>query len=671
MSDKFLSRQLTQMSYQMAIITNKSRFSKGDPRVSEEYTYPNQQQDADKIINMLTVENKQAVSVIKKPKVGADGLMIEIAVKMATHSNDDIIIPPENCIIITGMSNKEWEINLKHNAPSVFKENIFHRGKINLLRGKLLHIKNAVIMIDEIDVADKENQMIHELLENSGLLDINYLLNNNVKFVLISATNKFQLGHLDRWGEYHCFLRMTIPSNYISSTEFLQMGCFQEYYDIIDEESAECWVLNDILLHFGTDYRINIIRAKDESIGFIKKSCDNHEKSVLFYNHNSQERIPAIDLREIFERNLTSHIVIAVKGFYRRADLIPNAWKLKLGSLMDYKSILLNTNVAIQSLAVGRIHGYWKAEAMNPSHKLGIFRTSLQAVQEYEEFQSNPLGQTEFSMPKRTTYLNPTNIENLEVVLTPDETEKKRFQDELKKRKRIPLVMKIPTEFQSILYNPSSTSSEKRNVMREIVKGYNLTNLLAFINLPETTCCDFTRPKTDCSYKKTIEDVVSLFNKKANCKWRIHATEPSNSYCVAVDTRQHRLIITTWVIKPNDYSQEDNLNEIEYLHSLGSVSTATATLPLSQSQIKSNPDADIIRLLSDKFTTENVSITDNLTVNFMLEYCNSQLTKKMTFKTMAKVMLSHFNLDKTNKEHYRIKRVNGKQQPCWIGIKLK
>jgi hypothetical protein len=74
---------------------------------------------------------------------------------------------------------------------------------------------------------------------------------------------------------------------------------------------TEIWVQEDIM-NYGTDYRVHIIRTDDENKEFISNACN-----IDFRNHTSEERIS----HEEFHNNITNHLVIAIKGFYRRANL--------------------------------------------------------------------------------------------------------------------------------------------------------------------------------------------------------------------------------------------------------------------------------------------------------------------------------------------------------------
>jgi len=197
--------------------------------------------------------------LVKKTKVGMDGLMIELAVRMTTHPDDSFVLHRQQVFFITGMSNKSWEDDMKDKNTYMFQRNVHHHGQLQRLQ--LANIKNALIIIDEIDSGDKEYQKLHLILKESCILNLKYMDENNIRFVFVSATMINELRELFKWGDKHYTHYMTIPDMYIGHEEFLELDIIQEYYTINDNESAEKWVQEDILQNYGLDYRVHLIRS--------------------------------------------------------------------------------------------------------------------------------------------------------------------------------------------------------------------------------------------------------------------------------------------------------------------------------------------------------------------------------------------------------------------------
>ena len=96
-------------AYNSAKADNTLRFLEKDVKATEEYIFPNQIEDASNIVDMFYKKKCRVISIQKKTKIGADGLMIEIAKLLTTHIDDNFVVNPANVRIITGMSNVSWE----------------------------------------------------------------------------------------------------------------------------------------------------------------------------------------------------------------------------------------------------------------------------------------------------------------------------------------------------------------------------------------------------------------------------------------------------------------------------------------------------------------------------------------------------------------------------------
>jgi len=159
-------------------------------------------------------------------------------------------------------SNVSWEEEMKNKIPQCFKENVFHHGKLSKIN--LTKPKNMLIMIDEIDTGDKEGQKLNETLENAGLLDINYMKENNIYIIFVSATIYKELKELKKWGDKHSYISMTIPETYISHKDFLEMDIIKEFYNINSVKKAEIWIDEDILNNYNEEIDSNITLLKNE-----------------------------------------------------------------------------------------------------------------------------------------------------------------------------------------------------------------------------------------------------------------------------------------------------------------------------------------------------------------------------------------------------------------------
>lgn len=416
---KEIQRESVKKSYEAAESKNKLLYARGDIKATEEYIYDNQKVDACNIIHTFYETECRAVSIQKKTKVGADGLMIEIASRMATHPDDTFIVNLENIRIITGMSNVVWERDMKDKVPELFKDKIFHHGKLS--KSKLSNLKNALIIIDEIDTGDKEFQKLYTELREAQLLDVEHMKQNNNRYIFISATIVQQINELKKWGDLHVLYKMTIPSLYIGHKELLDKGIIKEFYALSSVSKVKKWIEEDIVENYGNDYRIHIVRV-NKNAKIVHQGCN--EKGILFINHTSQNRITQQELEKIFVNEIDRHIVIGIKGFFRRANLIPNNWKVRIGATHELYT-KVDYNVQIQGLP-GRMTGYWR-DVIESGHKTGPYRTSIEAVINYDANYNNFYCKNDYKtagfVKKRgkvktmkVTLVDPKHIQNLNKV---------------------------------------------------------------------------------------------------------------------------------------------------------------------------------------------------------------------------------------------------------------
>ena len=423
-----MNRTIVNNDYESAEVINNEKNLAGNVKYGECYIYENQKKDALNIISKFYQTDIKVVSVLKRTKLGMDGLMIEISKLFATHDDDEFAVHRDNIFIITGMSNILWEEDMKEKIPNCFKNNVYHHGKLEKLHKKLKNVKNAVLIVDEIDTGDKKSQRLHTILKNCGLLDLQFMKTNNIKFVFVSATSFNQLHELQKWGDkYHSNYNMTIPDNYIGHSEFVERGIIQEFYPINSVESSTIWIKTDIINNYASDYRIHIIRIEQEYQSFLQTACIQND--VDFRSHSCEDRIEKDELEKLFGTTLTKHLVIAIKGLYRRANYIPNEWKMKIGATHERFTAKYDTSVQIQGLP-GRMTGYWKKD-VEEGHKTGPYRTSISAMNEYEEFYKNPTDDSiKYKTHKSDTFVSSHFIKNL------DDTS-------LIKNNRVPVIISI------------------------------------------------------------------------------------------------------------------------------------------------------------------------------------------------------------------------------------
>jgi len=529
-------------AYNSAKATNLRLFLEDDDKATSEYIYPNQREDANNIVDKFYTNKRRVISIQKKTKVGADGLMIEIAKLLTTHPDDDFVVNPTNVRILTGMSNAGWEKDMIDKAPNCFKDKIFHHGKLS--KADLVDICNGLFIIDEIDTGDKEYQVLHTTLKEAGVLDVKHMESHNNRFVFISATMIKELYDLYRWGELHELYKMTIPPSYFGHKDFLDKGIIKEFYSLDNKIAADKWIEEDILAHYGCDYRVHIVRITGKIVGIVQDACIRN--GINFKNHTSTDRLMPDEIKELFKEPLKNHIVLGVKGFFRRANLIPNRWKLRIGATHELYTKIVDYNVQIQGLT-GRMTGYWRDD-IECGHKTGPHRTSIKAVEEYENTYLDPFGlnsyQTAgFKMKKGKVSADPTmlsakHVANLEAVDLPvikDKTDPST----------IPILINVTDDEYNSIKRIGDTSLWDYDSISNIIKKYDNDLAVELEDIKNRGGKDqIVQPSLD-TYNTYIVNFVNAYeNKKTHMHSGNIKDKKKDTFQIYLDMLHHRIIIS-------------------------------------------------------------------------------------------------------------------------------
>ena len=544
---------LVHHSYMASLAENRTLYRNKDPKGTKEYIFANQKLDSINIVNTFLNTNIRAQSVVKRTKLGMDGLMVQLMHDFGTHPDINFAIEPSNILILTAMSNKAWETDLKEKIPGCFKNNVFHHGQLrnkDLVR-RLSVIENGLIIVDEIDTGDKQGQVLHQLLENCGLLDIDSMIMRNMRFVFVSATMVNELKELEKWGDKHITYYMTIPDAYIGHKEFLELGIIQEFYEINSDITADLWVNTDIIENYGDDYRIHIIRTDMKNVDYIESSCARHQ--IVFKNHTSDERLSYGQITEMINDKRKHHIVIAVKGLYRRANLFPEAFKKRIGAVHERCSKKPDTSVQIQGLT-GRMCGYHRDMIITDGYKTGPYRTSVNCIRQYEEFIRDPLSNTRYdSNGANALFLEPRFIQNL------DYTEPALVPKVEPGSGMIPIIVNCDIESADdlLIFETKDVKLRKNMIIRKVesIKSTNEKYFRLATFISNNDCVQTSKPQVDdygkkqSSYTRHITDVVSASenNRKFSVDVKL-ADKEKNNWQVFIDSKHRRLCFVLWEI---------------------------------------------------------------------------------------------------------------------------
>lgn len=390
-------------------------------------TYENQNNCSENIVQtFLTNQNIISIMVLALTQSGKTGLIVEIINAFYNTINP---VPKENIFIITGLSDCDWKKQTAKRVPSCLRERVYHRNNLLGKRGFVSEIKNKkniLIIIDELQIAAKENQTIHRAFEETGLMNKENLLENDVKIVQLTATPDGGIYDHRQWG-IHSETRKLLPGkNYI--------GCYDLYIQNRCYESKSLFCLNkdrtyneeETLKH--TNEYVNTVldlEATQEKKLYHIVRIDNGDKtevitqnfkklcpgcSVWMYDQDS-----TMDINETMLNEPKNTTFIFIKEKLRCSKTIE--YKTFLGSVFERKTCLTNDSCVIQGL-LGRLTGY-------NDNGFSICFTELDTIIRYKklwdfDFDTNikwNSGSTKFKKNKTCstgTFQNPNKIVGME-----------------------------------------------------------------------------------------------------------------------------------------------------------------------------------------------------------------------------------------------------------------
>jgi len=223
-----------------------------------EIYYPNQAITANEVVAAIRLDDIVFQMVLATCQAGKTGCMLATIEKLL---QSDSIVNPDNIFVITGLSDTEWVMQTKKRLPFI-GNNVIHRGQFTNSTSVLKNINNAVILVDECQIACKKDMSIDKLLEQAGLKDLAYLKDNNVNIVEFSATPNSTLNDIELWDTS-------------TKTHIMKPGAgYKGHLSLIDnnrlQQSEDLYITNDPEAGRSCDYDDALNLAIKPAIDAIK-----------------------------------------------------------------------------------------------------------------------------------------------------------------------------------------------------------------------------------------------------------------------------------------------------------------------------------------------------------------------------------------------------------------
>ena len=240
----------------------------------KEIYYENQEATATEVVTAIRLVGIVFQMVVAPCQSGKTGCMLA-TIDMLLQSDSNV--NPDNIFVITGLSDVEWVSQTKKRLPFI-GNNVIHRGQFTKSASFLKNLKNAVIIIDECQIACKKDMSLDKLLEKTGLKDLAYLKENNVNIVEFSATPNSTLNDIELWESCSKMHVMTPGRGYKGHEQLLVNNRLYQCKDLFIENDPVAGLPCD-----DDDARNNTIKSAIEAIKDIKGKIEMCYTSSRFH----------------------------------------------------------------------------------------------------------------------------------------------------------------------------------------------------------------------------------------------------------------------------------------------------------------------------------------------------------------------------------------------------
>lgn len=367
----------------------------------ESVIYDNQEECSLAIVSNLHNKKIINVMIVALTQSGKTGTMSGL---IKNYLNDTTnLIPIENIYIITGLSSRDWVEQTTNRMPNSIQERVYHRDNLtSKFVDDIKNKKNVLIIIDEIQIAAKENQTLYKAFKEAGFYNKQNLLQKDIKIIEFTATPDGTIYDLMNWGENAFKIKMEPGQGYTSCFDLKNQKRVFQYKDLCgyDKQSGE---INEELVavnilelkSFIDKYEepfYHIIRTpngclSDVVIDNIKKYIN---EDIKYYTYDKESDIE--DINKILIVEPEQHTFIFIKEKLRCAKTLHKKY---LGVVYERYTKSPDDAVVIQGL-IGRGTGY-------DDNGKSIYFTNIRSIEKYEKLWNSNFEDKSIKWKSKTT----------------------------------------------------------------------------------------------------------------------------------------------------------------------------------------------------------------------------------------------------------------------------
>lgn len=316
--------------------------------------------------------------IVAETQMGKTGIIQALTYEFVKNDN----INPLNIFILTGLSSCEWVKQTKERFIDIIRPNIFHRNTIGKFAESLKILKDMIIFLDEVHIATELKNEIGRTFLNCGLLNIDNLIERNIKIIQISATPDIALSELYKWDETNYNVSIIkSPDNYIGIQKLLDNNQIFEYKSLTDINNVK-EIKQTIQIKYGNNFKYHLLRVHTNvcdsyiTMNNINNVFDDDDKFLVRNYFLDEETDSSEDLNDLYLDNKPNkHTIIIIKEKIRCSYTIN---KIYIGILYERKAETIQNETTIIQGFLGRACGYY-----DNSNRNIIIYTNLDKVAAY------------------------------------------------------------------------------------------------------------------------------------------------------------------------------------------------------------------------------------------------------------------------------------------------
>lgn len=344
--------------------------------------FDNQLMTALKICRAFQKSHVSLVMTVAPTQSGKTGTMLGLM--KALYSFPDYSPPnPDNIWVITGLSDCSWKSQTTARMPKFLHSHVLHRQDlVGEFQETIKTMRDALIIIDEAQIACKTGQTLHKVFATGGLLNLKQIAERNIRIVMFTATPSGLRQEISAWGSHCEMVMMDTPESYISPMNLIERNQIFECKDIsgvdkfgqlrlpIEQLTKNLKELQQVVVAYS-DASYHLVRvhkgimgnAAIENVMEVFKSTEQDIEfrryfgSPVIKSKKTPESIRTMkpivgDINRVLSKKPTNHTIIFIKDRLRCAKTLVKKY---IGLEYERYSGSKNDEVSIQGI---RATGY-------------------------------------------------------------------------------------------------------------------------------------------------------------------------------------------------------------------------------------------------------------------------------------------------------------------------